>query len=197
MALHETFGAAILCGGGSKRMGCDKATLPFGTHSFLTALLDALRAYPEILLSASEPSTYGQFGLPVIPDRYPNCGPMAGLHAVLAACQSDALLCVSCDIPLFSAELGRFLCDSLRDGDDAVIVQTRDGGYHPLCGVYRKRAGEAMEACLQSGVYKVQRAFASLSVRVVALQDTPFSDDLLLNINTPEEYNALLGQFGK
>lgn len=195
--MKETFGAAVLCGGVSRRMGRDKATLPLGAHSFLTALLEELRAYPEILISASELTAYNQFGVPVIADRYPNCGPMAGLHAVLTACKSDALLSVPCDLPLFSAELGQFLCASLHDGDDAVIVQTRDGGYHPLCGVYRKRVSAVMEACLQNGVYKVQRAFASMSVRVVSLQDTPFPDDLLLNVNTPREYAALLGQLGK
>jgi len=192
--MPDSFGVVILCGGASKRMGRDKSELKISGNTFLERLLAEFADSGELLISANDRTAYAQYGYPVISDVYPNCGPMAGLHAALNACRSDALLTIPCDLPLFRHDIGRFLCGCLKKGDDAVIVQTRDGGYHPLCAVYRKRAAVAMESCLKNGIYKVQRALDSLSVRIVSLQNTPFEDGLLMNINTPEEYQALLAR---
>lgn len=186
-------GAVILCGGASRRMGRDKAALTLEGRSFLDRLIRALSDFPELLLAVGEGADGMAHGLPAVPDVYPGCGPMAGLHAALSACASPALLAVPCDLPLFTAALGAHLCGSLRPDDDALIVRTRDGGLHPTCGVYRKSAAQVMEACLAAGDYSIRRALARMRVHELDLSATPFPDALLTNINTPEDYRRLIG----
>jgi len=95
------FEAVILCGGKSRRMGRDKAQLPWRGRTFLTHLLEELSEYEELLSSADH--TFVSDAVPhcVVADIHPGCGPMGGIHAALCFCQSDALLALSCDLPLF------------------------------------------------------------------------------------------------
>ena len=188
IALDTTFGAVILCGGSSRRMGRDKAELTVGGETFLQRLIRELGGYPEVLLSAADSESYARWGVPVIPDRFPHAGPAAGLQSALTSCRSDALVCVPCDLPLFSKELGDALCAALRPEDHAAVVETRDGRIHPLCGVYRREAAPILERCLTQGTRRMRDILGQMRVRTFALADTPYGDELVTNLNTPEEY---------
>jgi len=189
--MQTSFGVVILCGGRSSRMGRDKAELSYGQTTFLAELLQKMRSYPELLISANRPDDYAQYGVPVASDVFPHCGPMAGIHAALTMCRSDALLCLPCDVPLFTREFGDYLCAEMQPLDDALIVETRDGRFHPPCGVYRKRTAAIMERCLTEGKYKMWDALNQIRWRPVALEGGPFPDSILTNVNTWEEYNSL------
>ena len=67
----------ILAGGKSARMGRDKASLPFGNGTLLTAQTDKLRSLgvTDIVLSG--------YAEGMVPDETPGCGPLGGLAACL------------------------------------------------------------------------------------------------------------------
>lgn len=183
-------GAAILAGGKSRRMGQNKAGLLIDGETFLARLAAQLSDFPERLLSADSGALPG---FASVPDLFPGCGPLGGLHGLLSVCRSDALLIVSCDTPLFSRELGRFLAESLFDRDDAVVPVTRDARVHPVCGVYRKTVLPQLQNMLESGDYRMMALLRQIRTRRVPLEETPFPDVCLLNVNTPQTYRALGG----
>ena len=74
-----TFGAVILAGGHSRRMGQCKAKMVIGGETLLARTVRQLADFPELWLSANDPGLAE--GLPVLlaADRYPDAGPLAGI----------------------------------------------------------------------------------------------------------------------
>ena len=187
-------GAALLVGGESRRMGRNKAQLLADGETFQARIAAQLSMFPERLLSVGGRAV-SLPGFVSVPDRYPACGPLGGIHAVLSFCRSDALLVVSCDIPMFPEALGRFLAEVMSEGDDAVIPVTRDGREHPVCGVYRRTVLPKIQEQLEAGDYRMREFLRRIRVRRIYLAETSFPDDCLANINTDQEYQALLARY--
>ena len=183
-----TFGTVILAGGKSSRMGRDKGALDYGGQSFLEKIAGELSEFDEKLLSVADKSGARLAGFTQVADVYKDCGPMAGLCAALSVCRSDALLAVSCDLPLFTKELGDYLISTLP-GWDAVVPMTGERK-HPLCAVYKKESTAVFARCLDAGDRRLQSALSELHTNYVPLTGA-FADILLKNINTPEEYRSL------
>ena len=116
---------------------------------------------------------------------------MSGLCAALEECQSEALLFVPCDAPLFTLEAGQYLCSLLTEEYDGVVAVSSEGGEHPLCAVYRKSAAAAFRSTLESGENRVYKAFSRLNLRFARLEDAGIGDEVLMNVNSPEDYEEL------
>ena len=190
--VERTFGALVLAGGSARRMeGRNKALLELDRRTFLSYLEEALGDFEEKLLSTRDPVLAEGTGFLPIPDRTAGLGPLEGLRQALTVCRSDALVVSACDTPLFSAELARFLVRSLGESD-LLVCRDRQGGVHPLCGVYTKNCLPAIESLLSSGERRVRRVLDLVPATVLSLADTPFPDRLLFNVNTPQELETLL-----
>ncbi|MDR1193196.1 MAG: molybdopterin-guanine dinucleotide biosynthesis protein B [Peptococcaceae bacterium] len=181
-------GAVILAGGKSRRMGTDKASLPWAGKTFLAHMAEQLRDLDELLISAGAAEQFQDSGWPVIPDREPDRGPIGGLYSALLACRSDWLLALSCDMPLFKKELANYLIARISPAYDALVTVTRDGQLHPLCGVYAKGAAAALAAQMAAGNYRMLDAVYASRFLPVSLAGTPYPDAMVSNINTPEQY---------
>lgn len=94
-------GCLILAGGKSRRMGYRKSSLRLNGTTFLDKLIFELRDFPEILVSVDDAARHPEIPYSMIDDRYSDCGPMSGLYSALSVCESDALLVLPCDVPLF------------------------------------------------------------------------------------------------
>ena len=188
------FGAVILYGGKSSRMGQDKAELIIDGQSFLDRIAGELDGYAELILSFDNLEKHREMRCTAVTDVYSDCGPMGGIHAALSVCASDALLVVSCDLPLFKSELGEYLCNLLDEQIDAVVPVTADGRIHPLCAVYRKETASVFEKYLKAWNYKILDAYKDMRVKYIPMDRTPCSEKWLININTPQEYDALLSR---
>lgn len=184
-------GVVLLAGGKSRRMGRDKAELPIAGKSFLERIAHELKVFPERLLSIDESHSIQLDGFTTVHDIYPECGPISGLHTALHYSRSDALLVVPCDVPLFQYNLGKYLVQCLTSDYDAVVAVTRDGRIHPYCGIYRKEMADLLESQIAAGQLCILDAFKKMRLYHADLNVTPFSDNYLMNINTPDEYDIL------
>lgn len=186
-------GAAILAGGRSSRMGCCKARLVIGGETVLAHLAAQLSEFDELLLSTNDPALAE--GLPVraVKDIFPGAGPLGGLHACLSAAKSGALLVVACDLPNYSAAVGRLLLSRLPECGGAVVCRDGTGRTHPLCGVYRKRVLPALERQLEQREFRVKRFLMGLDC---AYLDTGafLPDSVFFNMNTPEAYRRIAAE---
>lgn len=183
-------GCAVLAGGKSSRMGTDKALLELDGKNFITKLCDELDCFEEKIIARGNRSDIKDISWKIISDLYPERGPIGGLHAVLSACSSDAMFCVSCDMPLLQISLAKELCGYMREGIDAVIAVTEDGRKHPLCGVYRKSVLPVLEEQILEGNNRMMAALQQMRVEYVTIHSQ--NSQQLKNINTPEEYKSVL-----
>ena len=131
----------------------------------------------------------------VIEDTIPGCGPLSGIHAALSATQTDLNLILSVDMPLMTADFLRWLLQRAAACDELAIVPEAQGRTQPLCSVFRRAALREIELALRAGEYKVDRLFSILPTRFVpetVWRAVGFSPDLFRNVNTPEEYDAVV-----
>ncbi len=193
---------ALLAGGQSRRMGRDKALLDFLGEPLLARIIRRVRPLTDdLFIVATDRPEYEQFGIPVVPDRIPGCGPLGGIDTALHVARHDYCLVLSCDLPFVHPDLLAALLAIPRDYDVLIPVRsirTAQGGnetYETLHAVYAKTARPAIERCLAEGHYKIVSFFPYVRVRRV---DEAFlrqyDPDLLsfLNANTPESYTRAL-----
>ena len=188
-------GFLLLCGGHSRRMGQPKGLLPVHGVTMAQQIALAGGAFPEKIFSVNEPFPVPEGFVP-LQDVYPDCGPMGGLHAALSACKSDALVCAPCDAPYYHAALARFLAAQYDPAWDAVVLQDETGRVHPLMGLYSKSCLSVFTPCLQARQNKLMRALDSLHTKVLPLPPE-LSQQVFLNLNTPEAYQEWLAQAGE
>lgn len=198
--------AAILAGGWARRFdGHDKSALVVGGRTILERQVSVLsQLTDDILLVGSRhalPVAVANATLRQISDRIPDCGPLGGLDAALAACRSETLIVVACDMPFVSAAfLGHMatLADD-RPGLYAVVPKTKRG-YHPLSAVYTRACQPAISrhiadrrlalVDLIEGLGQSDRGRVQL-VTGAELEVFGDPDRLLANVNTPTEYEEL------
>ena len=213
---QNSIGLLILAGGSARRMGRDKATLTIGNRTFAEQLLSAMGEYDEKLFSVSSarPVTSGGPAILVtsdssrIPegfeiveddDRFKGMGPAAGIATALRLCKSRWLMVVPCDAPFVDQEVARTLWEEAlrqgRKGQAEVIkgqkrvpvLASGPKGPEPLIGLYPKDVCHLMEKRLLAGKRKV----------IEIIEDTgyiqvPIDSKKLLNINSPEDYRAMM-----
>jgi molybdopterin-guanine dinucleotide biosynthesis protein A len=173
-------------------MGSDKGLLLIGGRRLIAVVLDAIRPlFSETIVVANDPAAYGGLGVPVVPDRIPDSGPLGGIHAALYSSHSPFTFCIACDMPFVSPSVIAHLC-ALAPGYDAVIPRS-DAGYEPLHAVYGRSCLSFVECMVRERRLRVDELFASVRVRLVdAVELRPLDPCLrsFLNVNTPEELEA-------
>ncbi len=201
---------AILAGGQSRRMGQDKAALLVNGEPLLSRTVRIVRTVtPEVAVIGPPERAALVPGVPVLPDRWPNAGPLGGIATAFQALDADAVLVVGCDMPFLNVALLRYLAELAQGGGDvapvsppagagqtceAVVVRL-DGQVHPLHAVYLKRCLPTLEKQLAAGDLRVQRFLARLAVRSVEPPELDRFDPehrSVFNANTPEEWQEAL-----
>ncbi|HEX9030179.1 MAG TPA: molybdenum cofactor guanylyltransferase, partial [Anaerolineales bacterium] len=129
----------VQAGGESRRMGQDKALLPFLGKPLITRILGRVRPIAdELLVTTNRPENYSFLELPLFSDRLPGRGALGGLYTALSIANRPLVGVVACDMPFVSAALLAAARDLLADPTiDAVIPRTADGT-EPFHAVYRR-----------------------------------------------------------
>jgi len=182
----------IQAGGESRRMGADKALLPFLGQPLILRPLKRLAALAdEVLVTSNHPERYHFLGLTPIPDLIPGLGALSGLYTALSAARFPYVAVVACDMPfanpaIFALELSLLQ----KTGADAVIPRT-DAGTEPFHAIYqRETCLPHVQAALEAGKRRVDAWFSHVKIRYMEPSEfLPYDPDQLafMNINTPEE----------
>ncbi|MBI1787643.1 MAG: molybdenum cofactor guanylyltransferase [Acidobacteria bacterium] len=175
----------VLAGGRSSRMGVDKALLPYRGATLVEHVARAVAAAAGSVALVGSPERYGGLGFPVLADKRPGEGPLAGIETALTASAAHWNLIVACDMP----ELGsRFLASLLEaaesSGADCLIPEGGSGMPEPLCAVYHLRCLPAVTQALDRGVRRVNEAILPLRVERRPIEQSQWFQ----NVNTPLEW---------
>jgi molybdopterin-guanine dinucleotide biosynthesis protein A len=182
----------VVAGGQSRRMGRDKALLPWDGGTLLDHAITRLRAVcGEVRILSGGEARYGDRGLPVDVDGVADGGPLAGLAIALSVAAPRAVLLLGVDMPFVTVALLACVRDARAGWDAAVPVLAQ--GAEPLCAAYGPTCSVAVQEALGSGQRKMTSFWPRVGVRTLGEEDlAQFGPTVRLfqNLNDPSEYAA-------
>ena len=192
----------VLAGGKSSRMGAgtdkdkDKVFLEFGGQTLLDRALSVMGTVCDRVAIVGDPAKFTNYDS-VVPDIFPGCGPLAGIHAALVHSSAELNLMLAVDMPFVSRELLALLFAAAEESDAIITVPRSGRGLQPLCAVYRRDFLPVAEQALRAGKYKIDATFSGVSVRVIKkgeLAAAGFAERSFFNVNTPQDRLAAEGR---
>lgn len=177
----------VLAGGASKRMGKDKALLPFGGNVLVAHVALSVLAAAGSVSLVGPPDAYRHLDFPVVPDLYPGFGPVGGVVTALFASGAEWNLIVACDMPGVSGEfLAALLAEAIDSGAECTVPHTPNGRLHAMCAVYRQTARLPLLRAVEAGIHKLHDAIEELNVHLYPVS----APELLANVNTPAQWRT-------
>ncbi|WP_082682938.1 molybdenum cofactor guanylyltransferase [Mycobacterium sp. GA-1285] len=179
----------ILAGGASRRMGRDKATLPYEGTTLVERMVSKLapRCAP-IFVIAAPGQALPALDAEVLRDEVRGVGPLLatgrGLRAAAEAGSELAFVC-AVDMPLLTVDLIDALAGpAVRLGADVVLPW--DGRDHYLAGIYRTALAGRVAELVAAG----ERSMRALVHRVDTQRIVMPEQRALTNINTAADLAA-------
>ncbi|WP_299006782.1 molybdenum cofactor guanylyltransferase [uncultured Caulobacter sp.] len=165
-----SLGAIILCGGGSRRMGRDKALLTWDGRRAVDRVADLARAAgAEALVTAG-----ADLGLPWVPDDEAGAGPVGGVLAGAKALGTARLLVLAVDAPTVTLE------------DLAPLLA--NGGFYEGLPVPMVVEAAALPVDAEAG-WPLRRLVERAGLAALPVPEGALAR--LRGANTPEEFEAL------
>ncbi len=185
----------LLAGGQGRRMGgVDKGLQPLRGRPLAAWGLDRLAPQVgRIIINANQHlDQYAALGYPVLADAIAGfAGPLAGMHAGLAACVTPWLATAPCDSPFLPADLVTRLARAIEAKPDAQIAIARTQGEpQPVFCLMRADLRPALEDYLHAGGRKIQAWYVTLAH---AYADFDEAAEAFVNLNSLGELREAEG----
>lgn len=158
----------VLAGGRSRRLGRNKAFLPFGGRPLLHIVCERVaQVCPQVVVATSARGMPGEAptGVEVVRDEKPGQGPLAGMQAGLRAAAFDYAFVLACDMPFLSPSLLQYMADLPRDYQ--ALVPEWQGRRHPLHAIYSRTCLPVIDYLLDEGQKSVGELLAQVNVRLL------------------------------
>ena len=185
--IRSELSAMVLAGGRSRRMGTDKADLPYGETTFLEHQLAKCRALgiTDVLVSGYRGETCSA---KVVADVLAERGPLGGLSATLPQVKNERCLVLTVDMPQLPLWVLKKLIDYSRESDRAVTIMRHGTKFEPLVGIYDRHVASAAERLLSKG-----RGAVMALLDEVGYEEFICPEDAIAfqNVNTMEDYAAM------
>jgi len=188
----------VLAGGESRRMGRDKAMLRYnGQATQLERGCGLLAEVCERVFVSHRPDQ--DFSLPAqvsaIRDEGDELrGPLRGIVSALRAHPEAHWLVLACDLPRLDRPALEKLIARFRQSPPRLLAyrSSHDGLPEPLCAIYPSGCDEILVRRARERGTSCPRKILILEKAELVEQDDPRSLD---NINTPEEFSAILRDY--
>lgn len=179
--------ALVLAGGMGRRMGgLDKGLQPFRGQPLMAHVV--ARLAPQVaglLVSANRNlAAYAGYGYPVVADIHAGyAGPLAGIHAGLAACPTRLLATAPCDAPHLPLDLVARLHIRLQEAGAEIAIAATSEGLQPTFALMQRDLLPSLGAFLDSDRHRLQEWCRSRQLVVVDFDDA----QAFANLNTLAE----------
>lgn len=196
MTAHADITGLVLAGGRAQRMGgMDKGLISFMNKPLIEHAIARLNSQAAtILINANRnQDRYAQYGYAVVADHHPDfAGPLAGFAAGLEHCNTEYLLSVPCDSPVFPLNLSERLLEAMvNTQSDLVYASSPDSSgaiwAQPVFCLMRRSVKQSLHDFLNQDGRKIDRWYETLHSSTVVFTD----EAAFANTNTPEELQAL------
>ena len=90
----------IQAGGESRRMGQNKALLPFKGQLLIERVISRIKVISEeVLVTSNEPDLFDFLGIPICSDLITGKGALGGLFTAFSIAHTPLVAVVACDMP--------------------------------------------------------------------------------------------------
>jgi molybdopterin-guanine dinucleotide biosynthesis protein A len=184
----------IQAGGQSRRMGQNKALMPFHGQPLVQRIYERMKAIAdEIILTTNQPDEYAFLQIAMAPDVMPGKGALGGLMTAFQRAAQPLVAVVACDLPFVNPGLIVFEKDLLLKNDMAnAVIPLSAGGLEPMHAVYRRAVClDSVRNALERGEMRVTSWLDSVPKQVLTETDLKPFDPYgitFINLNTPEEF---------
>lgn len=173
----------VLTGGKSTRMGTDKSDLAYFEKPQKEHLKDLLQ-------SNQLPTFFSVQGVSEnsaeIHDTFLNLGPFGGICSAFQKDPNSAWLVLATDLPFVNKELIALLLQKRNPSKVATAIKGKNKQFvEPLVTIYEPKAYPILLQYLAQGYSCPRKMLINSDVEIVEVED-----DLIRNINTPEEFEA-------
>jgi molybdenum cofactor guanylyltransferase len=183
---------AIQAGGESRRMGQDKALVPFLGQPLIQRVVTRIASIAdEVIVTTNRPADYAFLNLPLFSDIYSGRGPLGGLYTALSSASQPLVAVIACDMPFVSPNLLAFQARIIETEAADVVIPFPKEGYEPLHAVYRRETClPVVEWALDNEQWKLIAWFPKVKVRTLTAEECRQYDPgglAFANLNTPHE----------
>jgi len=199
MSISPSFAGIILAAGESSRMGRDKALLPWRGQTFLSATIDVLTPFTQLVIVVAgsnaeilKPEVYAR-GASLTVNPTPEKGQFSSLRVGLQEVLNhgrDAAIVTLVDRPPAAPETIKTLLKALaKDSVKWAAVPEHQGKHgHPIV-----IGREMIEAFLRADPTSTARDVEHANQQHI--EYVPVNDpNVIANINTPEDYQQVAGE---
>ena len=181
---------AIIAGGQSKRFGSPKYRAKIGRLRLIDMAVSLARQLsPDIMIISGLEAIKKEFALPVFADRFPRCGPLAGIHSALIHATTEWVAVLPVDMPLLKAEF-YFRLYEQRKNNTPIVAET-DKGIEPMVSLWPRSAIPAIERALKDKQFKIHFVLQALSAVHVLF---PKEESIhFFNVNFKSDLNLIKG----
>ena len=172
----------VLCGGASRRMGQDKALVPWAGVPMARRVADTLAAAGcrPVVAVGGNGARLAAVGLDVVADRWPGEGPLGAVLTALEYAAGRPVVVVACDMPVLGARTVAAVAAGLAPGVDVAVAGA--ARREPLLAAWAPSASPRLTAAFESGVRALHVALETLSVVEVSV-----SSQDVRNVNAPSD----------
>jgi molybdopterin-guanine dinucleotide biosynthesis protein A len=182
----------VLAGGASRRMGRDKALLPWAPSPL--TLLDHM---VQLLAHVCEPVHI--VGRGPIMDVRSGLGPLGGITTALRQSQTAENIIVAVDLPFLTVDFLKYFKERSQ-GSQFQLTACKIRSSFPLCLGIRTELAAALEAYIDTGDRSVHGFIEGHPAEILALeqlQEAGFKGEIFANINTQADYEAALSELSR
>lgn len=175
----------VLAGGGSRRMGRDKATLVVDGAPMVSRVAGRLTeaGCQPVLCVGGDGDALRALGFDVITDRWPGEGPLGGLLSAMHALPDSDLMVVACDLP----DLDAATVTALLEAPLADVAVANSGRPQPLCARWSAAARGPVAAAFERGERSMHAAIESIVDADGTVVEVLVSPRSMRNVNRPED----------
>ena len=195
MNRSDKYSLLLLAGGKSSRMGCNKAELLYQGKTFTELLIQKARrlGINKIYISGFQ----GEIeDVHTVWDKYPDRGPLGGLHACMSEMETPFCLVLPVDAPRLPQEILEELLIyhensryGLSSGKEMPLIWEHGDRKEPLIAVYPVRMAGMIEEMIKERSAPVFRVLDRSGYECFRLE---MKEEQIINVNTPELYQELL-----
>ena len=206
---QETLLVAILAGGRSRRMGRDKAFVPFDGRPLVARAVALGRSISPLAMLVVhrdhlDEDRYCQLAadlkIRLCADEYDYKGPLGGLVTALRSGQTgngqpgSSVVLLACDMPYLTRELIQLLIERHRVGGYAATVPVdQEGRLQPLVGVYSQSVLQVAEEMIRLDILRFEALLDRVRTRVIdftEIAELRGSERFFTNLNRPADLEA-------
>ena len=179
----------VLAGGFSTRMGEDKSHIAYHDRDQYEFAAGMIEEYCDQVYIGARPDQINDFpGRQVLPDAFVDMGPMGSILSAMKAHPNHAWLVLACDLPLMDERSIADLIHGRSPKHMATAYRATDDPFpQPLFAIWEPKMFNRALNFLSLGYQCPRKALINSEIHTIA----PYTEDVLINVNTPEERDRI------